>query len=95
VLSVEVLTSYSHTAQAAELQLCVNGPRRVVPSAPSASKRPWSLRDHLDEHTRSDMIAAYRAGTTATSLAAAHEVSLRRVKRLLSAAGARRKVRPT
>jgi hypothetical protein len=36
------------------------------------------------------MIAAYRAGTTAASLASAHGLSLRSVKRLLSSAGDRR-----
>jgi hypothetical protein len=37
------------------------------------------------------MIDAYRAGTTAASLAATHGLSLRSVKRLLAAAGARRR----
>jgi hypothetical protein len=40
------------------------------------------------------MIAAYRGGTTAASLAATHEVSLRSVKRLLSSAGVRREQLP-
>ncbi|MCA1681696.1 MAG: hypothetical protein LC700_00745, partial [Actinobacteria bacterium] len=34
-----------------------------------------------------DMIAAYRAGTTAASLATTHGLSLRSVKRLLTSAG--------
>jgi hypothetical protein len=62
--------------------------------APPAAKQPWSLRDRLDEHTRDELIAAYRAGTTAASLATTHELSLRSVKRLLAAAGVRRKQLP-
>jgi hypothetical protein len=37
------------------------------------------------------MIAAYRGGTTAASLATTHELSPRSVKRLLASAGVRRK----
>jgi hypothetical protein len=40
------------------------------------------------------MIAAYRAGTTAASLATTYELSLRSVKRVLAVAGVRRKLRP-
>jgi hypothetical protein len=36
------------------------------------------------------MIEAYRAGGTAASIAAAHGLSIRSVKRLLAAAGVRR-----
>jgi hypothetical protein len=63
VLSVEILTSYSHTT-------------------------------NLEERTRDDLIAAYRAGTTAASLATTHELSLRSVKRMLAAARVRRKQLP-
>lgn len=88
---MEVLTAYSHSAQAADLRLChtaaltssVNDPR------PSA-KRPWSLRDRLNERDITDLITAYREGATAASLAAAHGVSLKSVKRLLHIAGVRR-----
>jgi hypothetical protein len=91
-LLVEVLTSYSHTTQLADLQRCTDV-RRVaaVPPAELAATRAWSLRDRFDERARADMIAAYRAGATAASLAAEHAVSLRSVKRLLAAAGARRR----
>ena len=89
---VEVLTTYSHTRQLADLQRCANSRRPdVIPVASPASKRPWSLQDRLDEHTRADLLAAYLAGTTAASLAATHGLSLRSVKRLLAAAGVRRK----
>jgi hypothetical protein len=92
---VEVLTSYSHTTNLADLQRFVAGRRsNVVSVAPPAAKRPWSLRDRLDELTRDDLIAAYRAGTTAASLATTHELSLRSVKRMLAAAGVRRKQLP-
>jgi hypothetical protein len=64
-----------------------------VPQPPS--RRPWSLRDRLDERTRLELIAAYRAGATATSIASGHGLSVRSVKRLVAAAGVRRKQVPT
>jgi hypothetical protein len=66
----------------------------LVPAAPSASKRPWSLRERLDEGTRVDLIDTYRAGATSASLATAHGLSLRSVKRLVAAAGVRRRQLP-
>lgn len=90
--SVEVLASYSHNPKLADLQRCVNVPSRDIASiAPPASKRLWTLRNRLDERTRADMIAAYQAGSTAASLAVAHSLSVRSVKRLMAAAGVRRK----
>jgi hypothetical protein len=53
-------------------------------------KRPWSLRDRLDERNITELITAYREGATAASLAAAHGMSLKSVKRLLHTAGIRR-----
>jgi hypothetical protein len=92
---VEVLTAYSHTTKLADLQRCINDCRAaVVPVATPASKRPWSLRDRLDDRTLAEMIDAYRAGATAASLAAEHGLSLRSIKRLLAAAGIRRKQLP-
>jgi hypothetical protein len=92
---VEVLTSYSHTTQLADLQRSISAqPPDAVPVARPASGRPWSLRDRIDDRTRTDMIAAYRAGTTAASLAATHALSLRSDKRLLAAAGTRRRPSP-
>jgi hypothetical protein len=92
VFSVEVLTAYSHTAQPVDLQRCGNTRRSdLVSVAQSASTRPWSLRDRLDDRTRADLIAAYRAGTTAASLATTHGLSPRSVKRMLAAAGVRRR----
>ena len=92
---MEVLTSYSHTTQLADLQLCIDTPRSNAGSATTpASRRPWSLRDRLDERTRADLIAAYRDGTTAASLATTYGLSPRSVKRLVAAAGARRRLRP-
>jgi hypothetical protein len=88
---VEVLTAYSHTTQLADLRRWVSiRPSEVVPSLHSTPKRPWSLRDRLDECTRADLIAAYLGGTSAASLATMHELSPRSVKRLLAAVGVRR-----
>jgi hypothetical protein len=53
-------------------------------------QRPWRLRDRLDEGDIAELITAYRDGATAASLAAAHGVSLKSVKRLLRTAGVRR-----
>ena len=49
-----------------------------------------SLRDHLDERDIADLTTAYRQGTTAPSLTAAHGLSLNSVKRLLHIAGVHR-----
>ncbi len=54
------------------------------------AKRPWSLRDRLDERDIADLITAYRKGAIAASLAATHGVSLKSVKRLLHNAGIHR-----
>jgi hypothetical protein len=77
-------------------------PARCVPPRPSA-KHPWSLRDRLDERDITDLINAYREGSTAPFLAAAHHLSLTSVKRPpahrryppdLPLAGLRRQRRP-
>jgi hypothetical protein len=92
---VEVLTSYSHTPHLADLRRCVNGqPLATDRVGHAAAKRPWSLRDRLEERTRADLIDAYRAGASAASLAAAHGLSVRSVKRLVAAAGVRRRPVP-
>ncbi len=89
--SVELLTSYSHSAQAADLRLChttaLTNPVRA--SRPS-TKRPWSLRDRLDERDIAGLITTYRDGATAASLATTHGANLSSVKRLLHNAGVRR-----
>jgi hypothetical protein len=54
------------------------------------AKRPWSLRDRLDERDITDLITAHREGATAASLANAHDLSLNSVKHLLHIAGVRR-----
>jgi hypothetical protein len=87
---VELLATYSHSAQAADLRLCHTvAPPDLCAPRPSA-KRPRSLRDHLDERDIGDLITAYREGATAASLAVAHDLSLTSVKRLLDTAGVRR-----
>ncbi|MBV8995918.1 MAG: hypothetical protein JO287_19940 [Pseudonocardiales bacterium] len=53
-------------------------------------KHPWSLHERLDEREIAELITAYRSGATATSLAAAHGVSLSSIKRLLRTADVRR-----
>ena len=91
ISSVELLTAYSHSAQATHLRLCHTMALTSPACTPRPSaKRPWSLRERLDERDIADLITAYRDGATATSLAAAHGVSLKSVKRLLHAAGIRR-----
>jgi 2,4-dienoyl-CoA reductase-like NADH-dependent reductase (Old Yellow Enzyme family) len=88
---VELLAAYSHSAHAADLRLCHTGARTSPARAPRLSaKRPWSLRDRIDERDIADLITAYREGATAASLAAAHGLSLKSVKRLLNTAGVRR-----
>jgi hypothetical protein len=91
VFSVELLTAYSHSTQAADLQLChtmaLTSPVRAA--RPSAG-RPWSLRERLHEREIAELITAYRDGATAASLATIHSVSVKSVKRLLQAAGVRR-----
>jgi hypothetical protein len=52
-------------------------------------KCPGSLRDHPDERDIADLIIAYREDTTAASLAVAHGLNLKSVKRLLHITGVR------
>jgi hypothetical protein len=88
---VEVLAAYSHSAQAAGLRLCHTMALASPLCAPRPSaKRPWSLHNRLDECGIADLITAYREGATAASLATAHGLSLKSVKRLLHIAGVRR-----
>src|SRR2546423_14831438 len=78
--SVEVLAAYSHSAQAADLRLCHTVALTNPVGTPRPSvKRPWSLRDRLDERDIAALITAYRDGATAASLAAAHGLSLKSV----------------
>ena len=88
---MEVLTAYSHSAQAADLRRCHTAALTSPTRAPEPSvQRPWSLRDRLDERDIAELITAYRNGATAASLAATHGMSLSSVKRLLHTAGVRR-----
>jgi hypothetical protein len=88
---VELLATYSHSVQATDLHLChtmvLASPERA---ARPRAKRPWSLRERLDEHELAELITSYRNGDTAASLATTHGVSLSSVKRLLHTAGVRR-----
>jgi hypothetical protein len=61
-----------------------------VRAARPSTKRPWSLRERLDERDIAELITAYRDGATAASLATTHSVSLTSVKRLLHTASVRR-----
>jgi hypothetical protein len=89
--SVELLTAYSHTAQAADLNIshtaALSRPARTP--RPTATS-PWNLRDRLTERDSAKLITAYRDGATAGSLATAYALSLSSVKRLLRTAGVRR-----
>ena len=88
---MELLATYSHTTQAADLLLCHAVLHTSTACGPrSSAQRPWRLRDRLDERDIAELITAYREGATATSLAAAHGVSLKSVKRILHTAGIRR-----
>ena len=88
---VELLASYSHSAQATDLQLChtmaLASPERTA--RPDAM-RPSSLRERRDEREIAELITGYRNGATAASLATTHSMSLSSVKRLLRTAGVRR-----
>jgi hypothetical protein len=88
---LELLTAYSHSVQATDRQLC----RTIALASPAraarpSAKRPWNLRERLDEREIAKLITAYRDGATAASLATTHSVSLRSVKRLLRSADVRR-----
>jgi hypothetical protein len=88
---VETLTAYSHTVQAADLRLChTMALTSSVRAARPHTKRPWSLRERLDERELAELITGYRNGATAASLATTHSVSLRSIKRILRTAGIRR-----
>ena len=88
--TVELFTTYSHSLQAADLQLCYTVALTSPVRAPRPSVQcPWSLRDRLDERDIAELITAYRNGATAASLAATHGMSLS-VKRLLHTAGVHR-----
>jgi hypothetical protein len=88
---VELLASYSHSAQATDLQLChtvaLASPERT---ARPCAMRPWNLCERLDERELAELTTGYRNGATAASLATTHGVSLSSVKRLLRTAGVRR-----
>lgn len=84
---MELLASYSHTVQAADLQTCLlTATQEQRPDAEPARTAPWSLRERLSDDVIEAMGCAYRAGTTALELATAHKISLSSVKRLLRAA---------
>ena len=61
-----------------------------VRAARASTRRPWSLRERIDEREIAELITAYRNGATAASLATTHGVSLTSVRRLLRTAGVRR-----
>jgi len=89
--SVELLTSYSPTTQAADLHICVLAATRSRrPETKSTTTTPWSLRERLSDDMIQALAHAYRAGATARDLAIAHDLSLSSVKRLLLTACVRR-----
>jgi hypothetical protein len=80
---------YSHTAQAADLHICVLAATQNRRSgAESTTTAPWSLRERISDDMIRAMEWAYRAEATARDLA--HDLSLSSVKRLLRIAGVRR-----
>jgi hypothetical protein len=89
--SVELLTTYSHTVQAADLHICVLATtRNRRPETKSTTTTPWSLPKRFSDDVIQAMACAYRAGATARDLAIAHDLRLSSVKRLLRIAGVRR-----
>ena len=89
--SVEILTAYSHAAQAADRRICVlTATRDQRPETTSASTTPWSLRERLSDDMVRAMVCAYRAGATARELAVTYDLGLSSVKRLLRIFGVRR-----
>jgi hypothetical protein len=88
---VELLVAYSHSVPAADLRHCHTVALAIsVRDARPSTKRPWSLRERLDERDIAELITAYRDGATTASLATTHSVSLSSIKRLLRTAGVRR-----
>jgi 2,4-dienoyl-CoA reductase-like NADH-dependent reductase (Old Yellow Enzyme family) len=63
--------------------MALTSPVRPRPS----TQRPGSPRERLNERDIAALITAYRQGATAASLAAAHGLSLKSVKRLPRIAG--------
>jgi hypothetical protein len=47
-----------------------------VRAARPSTKRPWSLRERLDERDIAELITTYRDGATTASLATTHRVNL-------------------
>ena len=86
---MEVLAAYSHSAQASDLDLCLqeaSANRR--PKSLPVEKQVWSLSDRLSEAQRLAIVDAYRAGATAARLATDHDLSLSSLKRILRSAKA-------
>jgi len=84
---VEVLTAYSHSAQATDLHLCPqdsSASRRSIRRP--VTKQTWSLSDRLSDAERLAIVDAYLAGATAARLAATHDLSLSSLKRILRSA---------
>ena len=88
---MEILAAYSHSVQAVDLRICHTAVlTSAVRAARPSTKRPWSLRERLDEREIAELITAYHDGATTASLATTHGVSPSSIKRLLHTAGARR-----
>jgi hypothetical protein len=85
--SVEVLAAYRTRRNPLTCGFATpwHSPTLTVPPGPSA-KRPWSLRDRLDERDIDGLIPAHREGVIATG----HGLSLTSVKHLLHIAGVHR-----
>jgi hypothetical protein len=88
---VDLLTAYSHSVRAADLQICVHtATREQRPDTEPARTAPWSLRERLSDEVIRAMACAYRGGATARELAVAHNLGLSSVKRLLHTAKVRK-----
>ena len=70
---VELLTAYSHSAQATELRLChIEILTNPVRAPRTSAKRPRCLAECLDDCRTAGLLTASCAGVTAAGFTAAH-----------------------
>ena len=86
---MEVPVAYSHSAQASDLRLCVQGAsaKQRLTRWPVA-RQVWRLTNRPSETQIRAIVHAYLSGVTAAQLAAAHGLSLSSLKRILRSAKA-------
>jgi hypothetical protein len=81
---VEVLTAYSHTTEASDLQRCRLRMTPVpLPDTDRTTATPWNVRERLGDAGIQAIIDARRDGATLVCLTKTYGVSLSSVKRLI------------